>query len=531
MRNRGSSKKGKGRGRSPPPDRRREKSPPRRRDPSPPPPKKGKSPQKSRQGQQPAKALKAANEPYSVVTGKRYPTEGTPGSILFMLRVVSCLRGLSITLGLPHSYLQAMKPYAIHAIRLEVVKSEEQQLCFNPQSSTPMQKRISSTIDRVLKNGEALGIQVCVYHKGEVVINLSGGECGPVDPRPITPNTLFNSFSCGKALSALLVHVMVDKGWIQSLEDKVTKYWPVFGAGNSKKQQCTVRMFLEHRAGLSGSTEPSAGIVELCDFDHMVDWMARAPLTETVGKPRYHMLTYGWLLGGLIEAVAVKNQLDFSYSQLVRSLIVDKLGIEGHVFTEIPERGSSEARVHKVYDRLASVSADQKLTSRAGSKDIFSQIGAMGAGDTRKMAGFDPRVFNDPQIRQSCIPSANTHLTAFGLATIYSALSGDGSVNGNELLSKSYVKNLNTSMTKMKFEPKTYPNGFRKLPRQDSAKGKTMPYGMDGLRNCIAYTDPSANMSVAVLVNEVSAKPSATNAVIQDITASSNLSELFWYQD
>ena len=54
---------------------------------------------------------------HSEATGKRYPSQATPGSVLFLVRVVSCLRGIAVSLDVQHSYLEAMRPYAKQALR------------------------------------------------------------------------------------------------------------------------------------------------------------------------------------------------------------------------------------------------------------------------------------------------------------------------------------------------------------------------------------------------------------------------------
>ena len=161
---------------------------------------------------------------------------------------------------------------------------------------------------------------------------------------------------------------------------------------------------------MSSSNPAHAEIAQLCDFDSMVKSMAAAAPSEECGISKYHTMTYGWLIGGFVQAVAAKEKMNFSYSQLVKCFITEKAGIEAHCFTEIPPSNPRNPN-QPVHTRLASVTAAEELLSASSSaeEDIFAQLGSMETSDSRKIAGFDPRIFNDVQIREACIPSCNTH--------------------------------------------------------------------------------------------------------------------------
>ena len=376
---------------------------------------------------------------------------------------------------------------------------------------------------------EGCALQVCVYRQGKVIANLAIGEYGPIDPRTISVDTLFNSFSCGKAVCALLVHIMCDQGWISSLDDLVADYWPVFAEGGAEKASCTVRMLLEHRSGLSVGTPVDAGINQLCQFDEMVDRIARGPLTEACGTSKYHTMTYGWLVGGFVQAVAAKEQLNFSYSQLVKSFITEKLGIEDHCMTEIPRDSSSaDGRLgSRSHERIASVTADSQLTSAASSAhDIFSQLGSMDSSDSRRIAGFDPRIFNDAQIREACIPSCNTHFSAYGLATIYAALAHDGSVHGRRVLSADYTARLKREVEKAPHQKESWPLGFRKF--RHAGRAKVSAFGFNGISNLTGLADPATGTSVAIMVNQVSPKPTATASLLHEVCSELKSGEIVW---
>lgn len=63
-----------------------------------------------------------------------------------------------------------------------------------------------------------------------------------------TPGTLSNIFSATKSIVGILAGVAYDEGYIESLDDKVSKYLPEFGEG--KKDRITVRNLLTMSSGL-----------------------------------------------------------------------------------------------------------------------------------------------------------------------------------------------------------------------------------------------------------------------------------------
>lgn len=80
--------------------------------------------------------------------------------------------------------------------------------------------------------------QACVIADGEVIFDRSFG-CRP-DP-------LFLLFSAGKPFTAVLVHLLAERGRLR-LDDPVARYWPEFSRHG--KGAITVRQVLQHRSGL-----------------------------------------------------------------------------------------------------------------------------------------------------------------------------------------------------------------------------------------------------------------------------------------
>ncbi|MBD3647965.1 MAG: beta-lactamase family protein, partial [Pseudomonadales bacterium] len=145
-----------------------------------------------------------------------------------------------------------------------------------------------------------VGASLCVFHKGEKVVDLWGGFCDPDMTVPWQENTLVNVYSTTKGLASLAVAVLHDEGKLD-YDEKVVAYWPEFGAEG--KQDVTVAQLLSHQAGLCG-VEQKITVEDLYDWDKMVNLLAaQKPLWEPGTAAGYHAVTWGYFPGELIRRI------------------------------------------------------------------------------------------------------------------------------------------------------------------------------------------------------------------------------------
>lgn len=246
------------------------------------------------------------------------------------------------------------------------------------------------------------------------------------------------------------------------------------------------------------------------------------PRAAEIGRESYHALTQGWLLGGLAEHVAqdfLKNNRH-DYASLVKDLVLDPLGIVSEVRVCIPSDKKGCGQISEEYmERLASISLHPKELAADG--DLLCNIGGQkGQSEGLMSLGLDPRVFNDPVVRQGTIPAVNTCFTARGLAAIYAALGADGSLEGKgRILSIPYLKKLQQEIASSRCL-KTWPLGFRRF-RVMPRSGDPVPraFGFAGLYNNMAYCDPGENLGVALLVNHLDYDATAPKDLLRTLAA------------
>ena len=93
-----------------------------------------------------------------------------------------------------------------------------------------------------------IGAAVCVYHRGQPVVDLWGGDADREAGRSWEEDTIQLVFSTTKGMAATCVHLLVERGELD-LDDPVALHWPEFAAGG--KADIPLRWVLTHEAGLA----------------------------------------------------------------------------------------------------------------------------------------------------------------------------------------------------------------------------------------------------------------------------------------
>jgi CubicO group peptidase (beta-lactamase class C family) len=226
---------------------------------------------------------------------------------------------------------------------------------------------------------------LCVIWRGQMVLDRAIG---------CQPDSLFFLFSAGKPLVALCVHLLAERGEL-SLDDPVARYWPAFGQRG--KGAITVRQVLQHRSGLPVARSFARDALAMRDWPASVSFLERAVPSSPPGLvPAYHVLSYGFILGELVQRVTSVPVADFLRSELLAPLSLHDtyLGLPGEQWPRhVPVAGRGPAEL---------VSA--LVVNRAGT-------------------------------RQAVVPAASVSSTARDLARLYQALLNGGALDGVRVLS------------------------------------------------------------------------------------------------
>jgi len=184
---------------------------------------------------------------------------------------------------------------------------------------TAVADTFASLTDAVGRGGAAF----CASVGGDVVVDL---WCGEADrDRPWQSDTPASLFSATKGMTAACIALLHDRGQLD-VDAPVSKYWPEFAAGG--KELLTVRQVLSHTTGLT----EVPGYRDLMDLDgngHDNHEEIRRriasslPQWEAGTAVGYHVMTYGYIAGTLIELVDGRSLAQFFDDEFGQPLNLD----------------------------------------------------------------------------------------------------------------------------------------------------------------------------------------------------------------
>ncbi|XP_065849001.1 uncharacterized protein [Euphorbia lathyris] len=349
---------------------------------------------------------------------KRFnPVDAFPGDIVIFSRVLNLLRGLSSTMNIRIVYQTIMRPFAEYALQGSINKGPEinAQWIYNTPVHSDVEAKLRQLLVELGNEEKILGIQVCAYKDGEVIVDTSAGVLGKYDPRPVQPDSLFPVFSASKGITAGMLHWLIDHGKLK-INDNIAHIWPEFGKNG--KDIIKVYHVLNHTSGLHNALANFSGENPLliCDWDECLNQICESTPESEPGKEQlYHYLSFGWLCGGIIEHASGKK-----FQEILEEVIIKPLKIDGELYIGIPPG---------VESRLATLTIDvNDLSNLSQLGDRPDLPSSFQPSNISQLAMTLPAIFNMLFVRRSIIPAANGHCSARALARYYAALADTGLV-------------------------------------------------------------------------------------------------------
>lgn len=334
----------------------------------------------------------------------------------------------------------------------------------SPPSSVAMD---AAGLDRAIELISARNAvaQLCIIRDGRVVVDRAFG---------CSRDALFLIYSASKPFVALLVHLLAQRGLL-SLDDPVAAYWPEFGRHG--KGAITVRHVLQHRSGVPVAGGLLRTVLHLADWERSIRDAERAHPRWPAGQvPAYHFISYGFILGELVERVTRRQLRDFLASELLTPIGLND------VHLGLPSEH---------WPRHVPVRAER--ASERGNE----------------------LVFNRRKIRQAVIPSASISTTAHELARFYEMLLRGGELHGVRVLDKKTIAEARRPSCDGEVDafikrPVRWAQGFqlggpgpdpRDISRFMGLKSDRQAFGHGGNASCAAWADPSRRLVFAYLMD------------------------------
>lgn len=348
-----------------------------------------------------------------------------------------------------------------------------------------------------------IGASLCVYHRGECVVDLAGGWAQPERTTPFSRDTLAVVFSVTKAMTAIAAHLLIDRGLLD-LNAPVSEYWPEFATNG--KETATVAMMLNHSVGVPGFHEPlrQGGYL---DWSYMTSRLANEkPFWEPGSRNGYHAINFGWTVGELVRRVSGLSLGTFLRREIAEPLEADFwIGLPEHeegrvadLIPEIPAPGDPVIDVHTNF--VANPNSSSAIT--------FTNFGGYGAAVLDESSG--KYLVNTRALHQAEIGGAGGIGSARGIARIFNAL------RGGKLISRDHVVRMSQSSMISTLDPillmpthfalgfmKSMDNRRRPLGHLESFIIGETAFGHVGAGGSFALYDRAEELAIGYVINRM----------------------------
>ncbi|WP_343601229.1 lipase LipE [Mycobacterium sp.] len=333
-------------------------------------------------------------------------------------------------------------------------------------------------------------IQLCLRHNGKVVLNRAIGHGwgnAPTDPPdadkvPVRTDTPFCVYSTAKAITATVVHMLVERGRF-SLDDRVCDYLP--GYTSHGKHRTTIRHVLTHSAGVPFASGPRPDVTRADDSRYAREQLGNLkPLYRPGLIHIYHALTWGPLMREIVSAATGKD-----IREILAAEILDPLGFRwtnyGVAAQDVPLVAPSHATGTPLPTPIAAV--------------FRKAIG----GTVHQVIPFS----NTPLFLTTVVPSSNTISNAYELSRFAEIWRRGGELDGIRVLQPETLRSAVRECRRLRpdvatgLKPLRWGTGFMLGSNRFGPFGRDAPaaFGHLGLVNCAIWADPERGLAAGLV--------------------------------
>ena len=286
--------------------------------------------------------------------------------------------------------------------------------------------------------------QLCVYHKGERVVDLWASAS---DDPCFSADSLVNVFSSGKSLAAIAIASLVGRELLH-YDARIVDVWPEFGGEG--RGELTIADVLRHEAGMAAFTT-SLDPEDLLTSHIKQNRIGRIIQDQPVrfrkgnrGRREYHAVTRGWILNEIFRRVDPRGR---TIGEFLKQEIREPLSADAIIGVEESEL----ERISKISPLGFGFQLRESFKPRAAGRRIthsFAQLLGRGLrvlpsmrhatvrGAPAPFVGMDKiEFFNERIVAMGETPSAAANCSARGLAKIAAMMAARGKWQGREYLS------------------------------------------------------------------------------------------------
>jgi len=344
---------------------------------------------------------------------------------------------------------------------------------------------VRSALARNFRDHGEVGAAVAITIEGRLVVDLWAGWADRIRTRPWQRDTLVNVFSVGKAMAALSLLVLVERGQVD-LDAPAARYWPEFAARG--KSEVTVHMLLCHRAGLP-AIRRSLPRFAMYDWELMTSALAaEEPWWEPGRTHGYHVNTFGFLIGEIVRRVSGEN-----IGAFFRREVAAPLGADFHF-------GIGPEHDQRIADYLFGDEPPEMVDDDDERQFLLRHVYLNPPG----LSGFG--TVNTRAWRAAEMPSTNGHASARAVARIYSVLACGGAIDGVRLLRTETIERAIAEASSgpdlVLRRPSRFGLGFQLTQPERPLGTNPRSFGHFGAGGSLGFADPDEQLAFAYTMNQ-----------------------------
>ena len=343
-------------------------------------------------------------------------------------------------------------------------------------------------VENLYRTGVYPAISFCLRRHGKIVLKRAIGHArgnGPEDGRDaekvlVTPETPICQFSASKAVTAMLMHLLVERGEI-NLMDPVSHYIPEFAARG--KENTTIYHILAHQGGIPVIPD-NVDRDLMFDWDGVISYLCGLKPSFTGGrKMAYHAITGGFIVGEIIRRVTGNDIREFLAEMLQKPLGLRyfNFGVSDDEMDRVAWNYSTGLPV------LFPISA---IVKKALTVDWDEVV----------------QISNTPRFLQTIVPAGNLVATADEMSQFFQLLLNGGELNGVRIFEPLTIRRAimeadDPQIDQTMLLPMRYSAGMMlgNAPVGLYGPYTRKAYGHLGFINIMCWADPDRDISVALV--------------------------------
>jgi CubicO group peptidase (beta-lactamase class C family) len=356
-------------------------------------------------------------------------------------------------------------------------------------------ERVRAALAEILASGSEVGAALAVYVDGHAVVDLWGGHADAARTRAWERDTIVNLYSVGKAVTAVCALRLVEAGLLD-LDAPVAHYWPEFAQAG--KARIPVRYLLTHQVALPAiaGALPSGAWGR---WDVMTAALAaQAPWWEPGDGHGYHVNTQGFLIGEVVRRITGKTLGTYLHESIARPAGVDFfIGVgpelDRRCADVLPQPASPESQELRRQLGVDPATLSGLPLMRVNAYRNPPEISGTGVVNTRAW-------------RAAEVPSTNGHGNARGVARLYSALAGNGELDGVHVLSPAMVATATEQQVYgddlVLQRPTRFGLGVQLTMAERPLGPNPRAFGHFGAGGSLGFADPDARLAFGYAMNQ-----------------------------